>query len=344
MLARGARPDRLAILSRLAHLSTRHAAGDPTNDRRDANYGHTLIDFGGQWLLAHLVARAVVMNCTRGKPQLEVLEAGYPRTRRSAAGQGSRRRTTDDHGSWTSSQRPRRPQLSGPLYPPTHAVLFAPLGTLAAAGSVSRGSMLYFWRWAGLPAWRSAGLAADASGGRRRRCSSWSFRDSPRRCSSAQNSVFSLAILLVGWWFVCRGWDVAGGVVWGLLAYKPVWAAAFLLVPLLTRRWRMAGGDDRNGPGADVGHAAVRRHSNPGCDWLRVGQTAADLYKVDDNWVFLSRDLLGIPRRWLLNFDEPRDTRDRRHRGGSRVAHLGGRASSATGRRGTPTVPLSCSD
>jgi arabinofuranan 3-O-arabinosyltransferase len=27
-------------------------------------------------------------------------------------------------------------------------------------------------------------------------------------------------------------------VVWGLLAFKPVWALAFFLVPLVTRRWR----------------------------------------------------------------------------------------------------------
>src|SRR5207249_4405227 len=55
----------------------------------------------------------------------------------------------------------------------------------------------------------------------------------------AQNSALSLAIVMVGWWLVTRDCEWAGGAVWGLLAYKPVWAAAFLLVPLLTRRWRM---------------------------------------------------------------------------------------------------------
>ena len=31
-------------------------------------------------------------------------------------------------------------------------------------------------------------------------------------------------------------WLTAGGLVWGLLAFKPVWALAFFFVPLLTAR------------------------------------------------------------------------------------------------------------
>jgi hypothetical protein len=125
-----------------------------------------------------------------------------------------------------------------------------------------------------------------------------------------QNSVVSLTILAVGWLLVARGRDVAGGAVWGLLAFKPVWAAAFLLVPLLTRRWRMAAG--MIGGGLLFGLLTLPvvgvqswRH------WLRIGAAAADLYKVDENWVFLSRDLLGIPRRWLLDFNTPAEHRDR---------------------------------
>src|SRR5207302_5889243 len=40
-------------------------------------------------------------------------------------------------------------------------------------------------------------------------------------------------------------------------------------------------------------------------DWLHVGAEASDLYLRDDNWIFLSRDLLSIPRRWLLDFQTP---------------------------------------
>ena len=48
----------------------------------------------------------------------------------------------------------------------------------------------------------------------------------------------SLAIIIWGWALYSRGYETAGGLVWGLLAFKPVWAAAFFLAPLLTRRWR----------------------------------------------------------------------------------------------------------
>jgi hypothetical protein len=46
-------------------------------------------------------------------------------------------------------------------------------------------------------------------------------------------------------------------------------------------------------------------------DWLHVGQLAADAYNVDRNWIFLSRDLFGIPRRILLEFREGRAVADR---------------------------------
>jgi hypothetical protein len=103
------------------------------------------------------------------------------------------------------------------------------------------------------------------------------------------------------------GW---GGVVWGLLAFKPVWAAAFFLVPFLTRRWRTCITMVLTG-------IAIAASTLPfvgwqsWIDWLKIGHYAAELYKVDENWVFLSRDLLGIPRRWMLDFSVPRIQRDR---------------------------------
>ena len=38
-------------------------------------------------------------------------------------------------------------------------------------------------------------------------------------------------------------------------------------------------------------------------DWLTVGRAASRHYMTDEPWIFLSRDLQGIPRRYLLNFD-----------------------------------------
>src|SRR5258706_14464367 len=53
-----------------------------------------------------------------------------------------------------------------------------------------------------------------------------------------QNPALSLAIIALGWALMSRGYLTGGGLVWGLLAFKPTWAAAFFLVPVLTRRWR----------------------------------------------------------------------------------------------------------
>jgi hypothetical protein len=39
-------------------------------------------------------------------------------------------------------------------------------------------------------------------------------------------------------------------------------------------------------------------------DWLQVGRLAAHDYTVQENWVYLSRDLMGLPRRPLLTFED----------------------------------------
>jgi hypothetical protein len=46
-------------------------------------------------------------------------------------------------------------------------------------------------------------------------------------------------------------------------------------------------------------------------NWLQVGAAASWLYKRDQNWIFLSRDLLSIPRRFLIDFNLPQNDRDR---------------------------------
>jgi arabinofuranan 3-O-arabinosyltransferase len=119
-----------------------------------------------------------------------------------------------------------------------------------------------------------------------------------------QNSVLTLAILLWGWLWLDRGRPGRAGAIWGLLAFKPVWAVAFFLVPLLTRRWRLALG--MVGTGACL-VALTLPLVGLQCwfDWLAVGKEASELYNTEENWVHLSRDLLGIPRRWLLRFDRP---------------------------------------
>ncbi|HEX5271876.1 MAG TPA: glycosyltransferase family 87 protein, partial [Gemmataceae bacterium] len=118
-----------------------------------------------------------------------------------------------------------------------------------------------------------------------------------------QNATLTLTILVWGWALAARGRPALGGVVWGLLAFKPVWALAFFLVPFLTRRWRMCLA--MVATGAALGLLTLPFVGLHGWfDWLAVGKEAAAVYDVEKNWIWMSRDLLSVPRRWLIDFDK----------------------------------------
>src|SRR5262249_13598842 len=124
-----------------------------------------------------------------------------------------------------------------------------------------------------------------------------------------QNPPLTLNILVWGWLLVARGRPGWGGAVWGFLAFKPVWAVTFFLVPVLTRRWRMALAMLGTGTLlAALTLPFVGWHS--WLDWLKVGREASQLYNTDQNWIECSRDLLGLARRWLLDFSVPPDEVD----------------------------------
>jgi hypothetical protein len=122
--------------------------------------------------------------------------------------------------------------------------------------------------------------------------------------SLGQNSALSLAVLVWGWFLIARGRPAWGGIVWGLLAYKPVWAAAFFLLPLWTRRWRVCSSMLATGAALAAATLPVVGWQS-WLDWLQVGREAARLFNTDQNWIFLSRDVLTIPRRWLIDFSVP---------------------------------------
>jgi hypothetical protein len=291
------------------HMFDVPAMADATTDRRDGNSGHSLIDFGGQWITAHLVATGRGHSLYTADVVRKALEEGYPHSDEAPA---AKEHDADTLFKNLMDAPPEdgRPDLRGPLYPPTHAVLFAPFGGLPPQRAYHLAQDIFL-----AMAW-VAGLAfAGISGGR-----VWwpaasilvmIFPGFAPALHLAQNSALSLAILMVGWWCVTRGWDVAGGLVWGLLAYKPVWIVAFLLVPLVTRRWRMLAA--MIAAGVTFGLVTLPFVGlQAWFDWLRIGRAAADLYKVDENWIFLSRDLLGIPARWAINFDVEKTLRDPR--------------------------------
>lgn len=201
-----------------------------------------------------------------------------------------------------------KPSIGGPLYPPVHAIFYAPLGLLRPQPAYHVFQMLcvILVPVAGLGVkvltrgrvwWSVATLCLFLYPGMR------------GGLDLGQNPVLTLSIMIWGWALASRGYNVAGGMVWGLFAFKPVWALAFFLVPLLMRRWRFCFSMVLTG-------AAFGLITLPFVgietwfDWLGIGKEATELYKVNENWIHLSRDLQGIPRRMLHDFTKPERDRE----------------------------------
>jgi len=200
--------------------------------------------------------------------------------------------------------------IGGPLYPPIHAFVMLPFATddhPQAAYTVMH-YVQTFWCFVG-------GFAISiVSRGRLWAPIAASILLIYPGCRGAvdlgQNSPMTVAILCCGWAAMSRDRMILGGMIWGLLAYKPVWALSFGLMLLLMQHWRAAFAMAATGAGLALATLPyVGLHT--WIHWLETGKSAADLYNVDGNWVPLSRDLLGLPRRIMLDFTAPRSTRDR---------------------------------
>jgi len=192
-------------------------------------------------------------------------------------------------------------RTGGPLYPPIHAFVYAPIGlidrprdgyfvfqvlsvalTFVAGLGITRLSRGRIW-------WPVATTAILLFPGYR------------SGLDLAQNQVVTLTLLVWGWVFAARGREGWGGVMWGLLAFKPVWAVAFLLVPVLMGRWRFMYAMCLTGAsliGVTIPVVGVQAW----LDWLSNGREASGLYSVNQNWIGLSRDLSGIVHRLMVDF------------------------------------------
>jgi hypothetical protein len=304
------------VLATLAHgtvawysYDTWRSAGNPVKARADHNFGHTQIDFGGQWVMARIVADGHGRELYHRQVQRALVDEWFPRADEAPQAESH---DADNLYGWMIDippSNPSEPPIGGALYPPTQAVFFAPFALLPprTAYRLTQLSVLIL-------AWLT-GLCFSLISERR----IWwpvailvilAFPGFTGTLHLGQNSVLSLALLTAGWLLITRQRDAAAGVVWGLLVYKPTWLVAFALVPLLSRRWRMLAGM--------IGTAAVLCLATlpvvglqSWFDWLRVGRAAAQLYELESNWVFLSRDLIDIPRRWMLNFNLPLEERER---------------------------------
>ncbi len=201
-----------------------------------------------------------------------------------------------------------KPAIGGPLYPPVHPFFYLPVGLIDDPQLAYR-----LFQFVALGLAYLAGLAVCVLSRGRVWWSAASlvillYPGCRGGVDLGQNPTLSLCVVLWGWVLAARGRPAAGGVVWGLFAFKPVWAASFLMVALITGRWRMAAAMAVTGATlvlATVPVVGVQTWF----DWLEVGKEAADLYAVNLNWVSLSRDLFGVPRRFLIDFDQPEEKR-----------------------------------
>jgi arabinofuranan 3-O-arabinosyltransferase len=319
------------VLGAAAFAADQAWNGFNSPDRADGNSGHAMIDFGGQWLMG----RALVEGQGRHLYHRNYLRGlAYKHYSASdAEGLASWLAGSDDgdapnvvasflsplsagnaleesvllaeaQTTWTDERLDAvtAPRIGGGLYPPIHALGYAPLTLLPprVAYRVMQGILLalvFFTGWMarrmtqGRVWWPVASLFIMM------------FPGFSGCIALGQNGLLTLTLLLLGWWQLMRGREAVAGVCWGLLAFKPVWAAAFLLVPLLTGRWRMAATMIATGL-AQIVLTLPFVGWRTWLDWLQVGRMAADDYTRQENWIYLSRDLLGLPRRWLVIYEE----------------------------------------
>jgi hypothetical protein len=286
--------------------------------------GHRTIDFGGQYLMGRMLQQ----NCGRElyfrDQQVEVLKGAYPEDEDpspedhdykhlmdNTMGDDSDKSLRTEREHWILAQMgddsDRNPHIGGPLYPPINAFLGYPLAWLHPVEGYRVA------QFANLALAFLVGLAVSLlTRGR----FWWPIAASlvfifPGYVGSiclGQNATLTLNILLWGWVLVARDRPALGGLVWGLLAFKPVWLVSFLLVPLLTRRWRMLATMLSTAAALCLATLPfVGFHS--WVDWYRIGHDAAVLYDTDENWVWMSRDLYSIPRRYLLDFEKGTEER-----------------------------------
>jgi arabinofuranan 3-O-arabinosyltransferase len=274
------------------------------DDRPDGNRGHTTIDFGGQWMMGRLMAVGRGQELYSRAAHRDEATKAYPPTNEAPG-----RKHSDVECVVGYYPGDEADPVGGPLYPPIHSLIMAPLG------AIPRPQVAYrIWQFAmlGCLLLATAGVVVLTRG-------RWWFSvaaslmlmspGSKAALGLAQNSPITLMLIVWGWAAIVRGRPVAGGILFGLLAFKPVWAISFLLALLLLRQWRSAFVMCLVGI-AQIAITIPFVGLHSWFDWLHVGSQAAELYRVDSNWIHLSRDLFGIPRRLMLDFDIDIDKRD----------------------------------
>ena len=297
-----------AVAARYQHARdefTNHPWTPPDERRADGGLGHTHIDFGGQYVLARMILTGQGRKLYHRDRLREAVRVAFPVAGQSPE-QLAGRADSDEKNMmywFMGMDDGPEPRLGGPLYPPTHACVYAPLALWPTPRAYHLFQIISLG--AALLAALALALTIDS-----KLWLSWpliglvvlGFPHQQCGIDLGQNQTITLLILSSGVLARERGYSVGAGLIWSLLAFKPTWAVAFLAVPLFMRDWRMLAG-------MVVGGATWVLATLPVVgiqswfDWLEVGKMAAAEYETNLNWTRLSRDLGGLFRRLLVDFD-----------------------------------------
>ncbi len=288
----------IVLLAAIGHRGVQGWINFEDPERPTGNDGHSSIDFGGQWMMGRLLILGHGRELYSRSKHLEVAQQSFRHEREAAS---ASEHDAERLVSWYVGSPTDR--VGGPLYPPVHAFVMAPFGLISDPYWSYRVAQLFLlgcvfvaglgvrymtrgrWWWSAATAFLL--LFPGCRGG----------------IDLGQNSTLSMTLLIWGWALIVRGRPGWGGMIWGLLAFKPVWALSFLFALLLLRQWRAAFAMCVTGAGLvllTIPFVGVQAWF----DWLYIGSLATETYQTDRNWIFLSRDLFGIPRRMFLDFEE----------------------------------------
>ncbi len=175
-------------------------------------------------------------------------------------------------------QRLSAKHVGGPLYPPINALLYSPLGFLSPRVAY-RVMQVFALLLAPLAGYTATKLSAGRIWWPVATTLVIAYPGFGAAVNLGQNAGLTLTFLAWGWAFIATDKPVRGGMVWGLLAFKPVWAAAFFLVPLVTRRWRVCVAMLATAAGLvllTLPFVGIESWA----DWLRVGREGTETYAL----------------------------------------------------------------
>lgn len=266
------------------------------------NNGHTMIDFGGQYMMGRLLIEGHGQHLYRMETHRRFAEERFPIEHEDPE---ATRHDADRLVGWYPVSDDN--VIAGPLYPPVHAFMMAPIALIPDTRVAYR-----VWQALLLLSFIGIGLAVRSFTN-----DSWwwpmaagvllAFPGARAGLDLAQNSSLTLLLLCVGWAMRTKNRPWLAGVIWGFIAYKPTWALSFVGALLILREWRMLAGMTLTGLGLITITLPVVG-VNCWKEWLIVGKLAAEIYNLDENWIFLSRDVFGIPRRFMLDFSMSYDS------------------------------------